>query len=180
MFYKNVNKKSDKEMFKFLKEHFKYATLNYWNNLFSIANNVKVYKLGLDYEILHLLELDNYFTINTMIEDWEMVHNGYKVGFNGRSCGYLVLYNDNNNKSVLDDYITDNSNYEDFKEDIKYNYDTLKNYHNRLIEQVELVQEFDILCDNLLDECKYMLEHCKVVEKERQETIKYNVLEWSD
>ena len=87
MFYRKVNKNNNKEMFEFLKEHFKYSTLNSWNNLWSIANNVKVYNLGLDYKILELLELDNYFTINTCIEDWENEHEGYTVGFNGRSGG---------------------------------------------------------------------------------------------
>ena len=70
MFYEKVNKNNNKEMFEFLKRHFKYSTLNYWNNLRSIANNVKIYKLGLDWEILDILQVDNYFTLNTMIENW--------------------------------------------------------------------------------------------------------------
>ena len=173
MFYQKVNKNNNKEMFEFLKGHFKYSTLNYWNNLWSIANNVKVYKLGLDYKILDLLQIDNYFTINTIIEDWEVMHPGYKVGFNGRSGGYLVLYNDNNNKSVLDYYVDTNDTYEDFKREIQEVYGGLKWYKQELINQVELVQEFDELCDNLLEECKYMLEHYEIVEKERTITQKY-------
>ncbi len=178
MFYKSVNKNSNKEMFYFLKEHYKYWTLNSWNKLDSIANNVKIYNLGLDWKILELLELDNYFTINANIEDWEIEHKGYKVGFNGRSCGYLVLYNEDNSKSVLDYYVDSNDTYEEFKKDIQNNYGALKYYHADLIRQVELVQEFDRLCDDLLEECKYMLEHCKVVEKEEWVTRKYNTLEW--
>lgn len=177
MFYKKVNKKSDKEMFYFLKEHFTYYTVNSWNLNKSIANNVKVYNLGLDYEILNLLQIDDYFTINTCIEDWEIEHEDYSVGFNGRSGGYLVLCNKNNTKNVLDEYF-ENDTYEQFKEEIKYNYGALKYYHDRLVQQVELVQSFDKLCDNLVKECKYMLEHCKIVEKERQQTIKYNELAW--
>lgn len=180
MFYKSVNKNNNKDMFDFLKNHFRYYTLNYWNRLTSIGNNVKVYKLGLDYKILELLEIDNYFTINTMIEDWELEHKDYSVGFNGRMGGYLVLYNKENNRNscVLDDYF-ENDTYEDFKEDIKRDYGSLKEYHSRLVEQVELVQDFDKLCDDLLEECKYMLENCKIVEKERQTTITYKELEWS-
>lgn len=177
MFYEKVNKNSNKEMFEFLKGHFKYSTLNYWNNLWSIANNVKIYKLGLDWEILDILQVDNYFTLNTMIENWEEEHPRYKVGFNGRSGGYLVLYNEDNNKSVLDYYVDTNDTYEDFKEDVKNNYGGLKWYKQELINQVELVQDFDKLCDNLLEECKYMLKHYKVVEKERQVTQKYYDLE---
>ena len=177
MFYKKVNKNNNKEMFEFLKEHFKYSTMNYWNNLWSIANNVKIYKLGLDWEILDILQVDNYFTLNTMIEDWEIMHPGYEVGFNGRSCGYLVLCNNNNNSSVLDYYVDTNDNYEDFKEDIQNNYGGLKWYKDTLREQVELVQDFDKLCDDLLEECKYMLKNYKIVEKERQITQKYYELE---
>lgn len=178
MFYRKVNKNNNKEMFEFLKEHFKYSTLNSWNNLWSIANNVKVYNLGLDYKILELLELDNYLTINMCIEDWEYEHKGYTVGFNGSSGGYLVLYNKDNWNSVLDYYVDSNDTYEEFKEDVKNNYGGLKYYHDELVRQVELVQDFDKLCDDLLEECKYMLEHCKVVEKEETITRKYNTLEW--
>ena len=177
MFYKKVNKNNNKEMFEFLKGHFEYSTMNYWNNLWSIANNVKIYKLGLDWEILDILQVDNYFTINTCIKDWEIMHPGYKVGFNGCSGGYLVLYNDNNNGNVLDYYVDTNDNYEDFKEDIKNDYGGLKWYKDTLKEQVELVQDFDKLCDDLLEECKYMLKNYKIVEKERQITQKYYELE---
>lgn len=173
MFYKKVNKNSNKEMFRFLKEHFTYPTLNSWNNLYSIANNVKIYKLDLDWEILDILQLDNYCTINTIIEDWEIEHPGYRVGFNGRSGGYLVLCNENNNKSVLDYYVDTNDNYEDFKREIQDVYGGLKWYKDTLEQQVELVQDFDKLCDNLLEECKYMLKNYKIVEKERTITQKY-------
>lgn len=177
IFYKKVNKNSYKEMFKFLKEHFSYWTLNSWNRLDSIANNVKIYKLGLDWDILDILQVDNYCTLNTMIEDWEIIHPGYKVGFNGRSGGYLVLYNDNNNSSVLDYYVDTNDNYDDFKEDVQLNYGGLKWYKDELVNQVELVQEFDKLCDDLVEECRYMLKHYKIVEKERNVTQKYYDLE---
>lgn len=177
MFYKKVNKNNNKEMFDFLKEHFEYFTMNSWNITKSIANNVKIYKLGLDWEILNILQVDNYDTINFIIEDWEKEHPRYKVGFNGRSGGYLVLYNEDNNKSILDYYVDTNDNYEDFKEDVKNNYGGLKWYKQELVNQVELVQDFDKLCDDLLEECKYMLENYKVVEKERQVTQKYYELE---
>ena len=177
MFYKKVNKNSNKEMFEFLKEHFTYFTMSSWNLNTSIANNVKIYNLGIDFKILDILQVDNYFTLNTMIEDWEIAHPGYKVGFNGRSGGYLVLYNDNNTKSVLDYYVDTNDTYEEFKEDVRRNYGGLKWYKQELINQVELVQEFDKLCDDLLEECKYMVENYRIVEKEKQITQKYYELE---
>ena len=93
--------------------------------------------------------------------------------------GYLVLYNEDNSRSVLDYYVDSNDTYEEFKEDVKNNYGGLKYYHDELVRQVELVQCFDKLCDDLVEECKYMLENCKVVEKEETITRKYNTLEWN-
>ena len=48
MFYKKgVDISNTKSMYNFLKNHEKYDTLNSWNGLKSIANNVKVYNLKL-------------------------------------------------------------------------------------------------------------------------------------
>lgn len=180
MFYKSVNKNSVKDMFEFLNNHFTYWTMNSWNRLESIANNVKVYNLKLDYEILDILQADDYFTINMMIEDWEAEHKGYKVGFNGRSGGYLVLYNDDSNGNILPSWL-DYDNYDDFKNDyIKVYYNKVADIKDDIKYYVELVQDFDKLCDDLLEQCKYMLENCKVVEKEIQVPKTIKVLEWSE
>ena len=100
MFYvTGIDISSDKQMFNFLKDHFQYYTMNSWNRLKSIAHNVKIYNLKLSgdhWTALTFLQDDDYFVVNMMIEDWEADHKGYKVGFNGRSGGYLVLYNDHN------------------------------------------------------------------------------------
>ena len=37
-----------KSMFEFINNHFTYYTLNSWNGLQSIANNMKLYNLGLE------------------------------------------------------------------------------------------------------------------------------------
>lgn len=175
MFYKKVNKNNNKDMFEFLKNHYTYYTMNSWNGLYSIANNVKVYNLDIKgdcWKLLELLELDNYETINLEICEWEQLHKGYTVGFNGRSGGYLVLYNENNNKHVFDNFfdnsqqnfILDADDYKGFKEllhDCGY---TLKDYKNELIKMVELVQDFDKLCDNLVAQCQYILDNCKIEE----------------
>lgn len=179
MFYKKVNKNNNKEMYNFLKNHFEYWTMNSWNRLYSIANNVKIYKLGLDCKILEILELDNYYTINSIIQEWENEHKDYSVGFNGRSAGYLVLGNKDNNNHILDYYITSNDTYEDFKNDIQYAFGGMKYYKDILKRQVEIVQEFDKLCDKLLETCNYMLKNCKIVEKEELITKKFKLLEWA-
>ena len=154
MFYKKVNLSKDKEMFDFLKDHYTYDTLNSWNGLKSIANCVKVYALeleGNEWTALNYLQQDDYETVNDMIYDWEYEHKGYSVGFNGRSGGYLVLYNEGNNGNILPEFITYNDNYDEYKEwckeyqgGVKYNRWALKEY-------VELVQDFDKLCDEIRD-----------------------------
>ena len=172
MYYKRVNKNNNKEMFNFLKTHYRYYTLNSWNVEKSIANNIKVYNIdeftGIEDKILQVLERDNYNSINDEIEAWEFEQGHcWKVGFNGRSGGYLVLYNNDNYCSVLDDYIENNNNYEDFLQDIKNSgYSAIKNYHYRLVQQVEMVQMFDKLCDKLVQICLYLVDMQNIRESE--------------
>lgn len=153
-FYKTgLDITNDKQMFEFLKNHFSYYTMNSWNGLKSIANNVKVFNLGLDgdcYVALDLLQLDDYATINHMIAYWEYTHEGYCVGFNGRSGGYLVLGSNQHNGNILPDCIIDND-YEEFKKYVKDLWGGLKYYRSNLRDYVKLVQDFDKLCDEIRD-----------------------------
>lgn len=157
MFYqKGIDITNAKQMFNFLKDHYQYYTMNSWNGLKSIAHNVKVYNLKLSgncYNALTFLQDDDYFTVNLMISDWEDEHRGYKVGFNGRSGGYLVLYNDKGNGTILPDFIDDCDDYEGFKEYLKGSYykECVKDYLPQLREYTKLVQDFDKLCDQLRD-----------------------------
>ena len=157
MFYqKGINITNDKQMFNFINNHFTYDTLNSWNQLHSIANNVKLYNLKLKGDWCKALDLlfdecdesGLQYNINEMIEHWERQHPGYKLGFNGRSSGYLVMYNEGNCKSILPD-ILQQRNYEDFKEDVRYWYGGLKYYRNELQFYTKLIQDFDKLCDEL-------------------------------
>ncbi len=50
-FYKPVDLRSRTEMTDFLQNHFRYNTMNSWNNSTSYACNLKVYRLGLTSEI---------------------------------------------------------------------------------------------------------------------------------
>lgn len=153
MFYKTgVDITNDKQMFNFLKDHFRYATMNSWNGVYSIANNVKVYKLGLSgdhWTALNLLNNGEYDTLNWMIKDWERDHPGYTVGFNGRSGGYLVLYNADNYGDVLPCSITDNDDYSQYKEWCRYYGYTVKENRFELQMFTKLVRDFDRLCDDL-------------------------------
>ena len=155
LFYKGrLDKRNAKELWQFLKDHFTYYTLNSWNLMKSIANNVKMYNLQLDgsyWVARDLMIADDYYTLNSMIRNWQNKHPGYVVGFNGRSDGYLVLYNEKNYNSVLPDWVTDYDNYEDFKQYAKDYYGSLKEMLPTIIEYVNLVQDFDKLCDELRD-----------------------------
>lgn len=97
-FIKEVDLRSRKSMIRFLTTHFRYDTMNSWNQSTSYANNVKVYNLGLTKEqeekLYAMLETSEFYTyINEMLNEFAIEHNHlWQVGFNGRSSGYLVLY----------------------------------------------------------------------------------------
>jgi len=172
MFYKtNIDITNDKQMFNFLKDHFQYPTMNSWNGLYSVAHNVKLHRLDLSGDwctALNLLENGEYDTINWMIQDWEREHPGYSVGFNGRSGGYLVLRNMDSNDNVLPCSITDNDDYNQYKEWCRYYGYTVKENRFELQMFTKLVRDFDKLCDELRAFCDE-LSHLKfeVVEMEK-------------
>ena len=156
MFYKKgLDITNTKQMFEFLRNHYMYDTMNSWNRLKSIANNVKLYNLDLEGDWDNALRFlfdehsDLVYLINDTIEMWEAEHSGYSVGFNGRSGGYLVLYNKDNNRNILPDIIVDFDDYEDFKDYCKDYYGGVKYYKSDLQDYTKLVQDFDKLCDEL-------------------------------
>lgn len=154
MFYtKGVDITKDKSMFNFIANHPTYFTMNSWNRTRSIAHNVKLYNLGLDGDwtrALAHLESGEYDTINWMIQDWEREHPGYTVSFNGRSSGYLVLYNKDNYRSAFPETL-DYETYEDYKADMRDYYGSVRANRDELVEFVRLVQAFDRLCDEIRD-----------------------------
>lgn len=86
------------EMISYLRNHFRYFTMNSWNKVRSYARNVKIYRLGLTHEqeskAYELLDAQGAFdTINQIINDFAGKYGyQYQMGFNGRSNGYIVLY----------------------------------------------------------------------------------------
>jgi len=177
MYYKKINTKSNKECFNYLSNHFAYDTMNSWNGVTSIANNVKVYNLPVDDdEALQALEEDNYNSINMTILEWEAEHHNCSVGFAGRSGGYLVLYPKKGCQHVFHEDSCSPcfyDNYESWKKDVQEQYGSLKAYHNELMYQVKLVQDFDKLCDNLIDVLKELIEEMK---HRHERTFKWNAL----
>lgn len=158
---------STKSMFNFINEHFTYYTMNSWNRLESIANNVKLYNLNLDGDwgtALAYLEDDGDIgglqsEIRDMIWEWEQNHPGYCLDFNGRSGGYLVIYNHDkkngtvNFRNILPEHLQGYDTYEEWKESIREPWygsrDSVKNYIPELREYTELIRSFDKLCDDI-------------------------------
>lgn len=156
MFYKKgLDITNTKQMFEFLRNHYMYDTMNSWNRLKSIAHNVKLYNLELEGDWDNALSFlfdehsDLVYLINDTIEMWEAEHEGYVVGFNGRTSGYLVLYSNFHNGNILPDMIIDYDNYEEFKEACQEYYGGVKYYKSDLQYYTKLVQDFDKLCDEL-------------------------------
>jgi hypothetical protein len=86
--------------------------------------------------------------IEDEIRAFEEEHRWYKVFSNGRSGGYLVLCSADNNCSVLPDCL-DYDSYEDFKTDAHWDGYRVTDYDRELRDAVEIVREFDKLCDRL-------------------------------
>lgn len=176
MFYvKGIDITSDKQMFNFLKNHFQYYTMNSWNRQKSIAHNVKIYNLGLSgdsWTALTFLQDDDYFVVNMMLEDWETEHRGYKVGFNGRSGGYLVLYNAAGGSAIPD--TLDYDNYEDYKADMRDYYGSVKANRNELRDFVKVVQDFDRLCDEIRDYVDDLSNRNFMIEAMRESVERFN------
>ncbi len=159
MFYKTgVDISNVKSMWEFLHNHFTYPTLNSWNGHKSIAHNVKLYNLDLDGDWTRALDFlydeadcgNLQMFIQDEISEFNRANPCYRVCFNGRSGGYLVLYNKDNYLSILPDCLGYES-YNDFKEDYSgYGY-SIQDCLYELRETTKLVREFDKLCDRLRD-----------------------------
>jgi hypothetical protein len=103
-FQKKVDRRSRTGMVSFLKGHFRYDTMNSWNGLTSYANNIKTHRLGLTPEQSNkadeMLETDYWKEIRDPIDDFtESQCHTYTIGTNGRSGGYLVLYQSRREKT---------------------------------------------------------------------------------
>ena len=97
-FYKKVDVRTREAMTRFLRDHGRYWTMNSWNRSTSYANCVKIHRLDLTpaqlknaWEMLDVPQV--YDAIHRILEDWGRKHEWcWQAGFNGRSGGYLVLY----------------------------------------------------------------------------------------
>jgi hypothetical protein len=202
-YYQKVDRRSRKAMVDFLTNHFRYYTMNSWNRGTSYANNVKIYNLGLSREMTDkLYDMTNciefYDRLRVIIGEFEEAHNyEWQAGFNGRSSGYLVLYQGKLEPSGYKSFCPNcgQNNYKTVEEsgrkcgrcgkETRVNFPTT---HMRVVsypgistdadkdfdywsmdelrDRVQLVEEFDQLCDSLLREAIYMAENMEVEDEE--------------
>lgn len=98
IFSEPVDLRSRKEMTNFLQGHFRYPTMNSWNCATSYACNLKIHRLGLESEIesklYDMLGTQEFYCLRQDALDLfnEMHNYRWQAAFNGRSGGYLVLY----------------------------------------------------------------------------------------
>jgi hypothetical protein len=96
-FQKKVDRRSRSAMVDFLKAHYRYNTMSSWNRATSYAHCIKIHRLGLTSEqsdkAYEMLDTDFWDEIRWSIDDFTTSQGScYTIGTNGRSGGYLVLY----------------------------------------------------------------------------------------
>lgn len=112
-FYRPVDCQSRAAMTNFLENHFRYYTSNGYNCSRSYACNMKIYELGFDIEteskLLDMLDTEE--ACNTryqLMQNFGADHNFlWQAGMNGRSGGYLVLYQGEKKPTGHKSYCTD-------------------------------------------------------------------------
>ena len=189
-FFNKTNKNmSLRQKFDYIHNHYYYFTLNSWNGLKSLANNVKIYNLPLTTEqkdkFFELYCNENlideiYFHINTILEDFAL-ENEFEIAFNGRSGGYLVAYNKNNSCNVIDEDLIDFESYDEaikyYKEYYGWSFRDCQAELKSIIERnFEICVLFDGCCDDVLNELKYLLDNARVEEEEITVSKKVKVL----
>jgi hypothetical protein len=181
MFESKVDMRSRKAMINFLVSHYRYSTLNAWNGSTSYANNVKVHRLDIPKELrdkawdfvltdadMWELECEYQFLIDEFKDE-----TGYDAGFNGRSGGYLVLYDTgwdySNGKATLVTYPGRSIDSDDPELFEDWGVSELR-------ERVKIVQRFDKLCDDMRTTFIYYLENYELVDEEYTEVKTRHVL----
>jgi ribosomal protein S27AE len=199
-FYQEIDLRSKKQMIDFLVNHYRYNTMNSWNNSTSYANKMKIYNCipnELQNKVFELMKAENFYDdLNWVIENWNAENNyNYQAGFNGRSGGYLVMYEGGKKESEHKSICT-NCGQKNFTEatetnkncgrcgnDTRVNKKMFTIYSkpglsidqnedfeewsiDSIKERVKLVQSFDKLCDDIVDEVISMAQNNEIEEEE--------------
>jgi len=99
MYYRAVDKRSRRAMTTFLRDHFRYHTMNSWNQSTSYANCIKLHHVTKPSNIdddtwWQMLEIPEWHEmLGDLLDDFGNNHNWtWPAGINGRIGGYVVLY----------------------------------------------------------------------------------------
>ena len=201
-FFQTVDMRSRKAMTDYLRGHFRYSTMNSWNRSSSYAHNMKFHSLGLERDtvskLFELFQCDGFFEpFSDLIHDFGSNHDWlWQARFNGRSGGYLVLYQGERKPSGYKSFcpkcgqmnwtsITENDDKcgvckNDRKDFISPHmtinvipgcgtdeYDDFEDWEMHCLrERVKLVQSFGKLADSILAEAVYMTKEYNAGEEE--------------
>jgi hypothetical protein len=205
MYYKQIDKRYRETMVKFLRQHFRYHTMNSWNKSTSYANNIKLYNIDKPddvdeetfWEMIGISQWQE--KLGDLLEDFGRRHDWlWQAGINGRSSGYVVIYRGGIKPSGYKSYCTHcgQKNYQDVPEGeigicgkcearVRVNFkqthmqiftwpgkdvDMQENFEDMTLsdirERVELVQDFDRLCDDIVLAFVDMCRNYRISEEE--------------
>ena len=199
-FYHDVDKRSKKEMVDFLSSHFRYNTMNSWNRSGSYANKVKIWDVipsSLQGKVFEMMDVEGFYDdINFILEDYGLGNDyHYQAGFNGRSGGYIVMYEGYRKLSDHKSYCTScyQRNFKTIEETgnnkcgkcgenkrVNKTFYEVGSWPGRSIDQgedfedwdigslrsrVELVRSFDKMCDAVVFATIRMAEEKEIVEE---------------
>lgn len=205
MFYKSINLNKRGEMIAFLKNHYRYHTMSRRNRSTSYANNIKLTNIDKPSDIdndvwWQLLDITEWQDkLSDLLEDFCRSHDWlWQAGINGRSGGYVVLYQGGIKPSGYQSYCTHcgQRNYQqvphgqkgicgrcEAKERVNFkqphmqvftwpgrDIDAGEDFRDwgleELRQRVKLVQEFDQLCDVVVDEYLSVCRNYRITEEE--------------
>ena len=205
MYNKQIDKRYKDTMVKYLRQHFRYNTMNSWNKSTSYANNIKLHHVDkpkdIDddtfWEMIGITEWQE--KLSDLLEDFGKKHNWqWQAGINGRSGGYVVLYRGGIKPSGYESYCSHcgQKNYQkvpdgqigicgrcDAKARVNFKqthrqvftwpgkdtdmYEDFDNWSlSDIRERVELVQDFDKLCDSIVAEFIDTCRNYRITEEE--------------
>ena len=162
-FEEQVDKSSRDDMMAFLVGHPRYHTMNSWNQSTSYAHCIKLQRgLGLPKDIfdtMYGVVFCPYWTdhMGTLMSDFDIAHkHEWQVGTNGRSSGYMVLYQGGikNGRPFCQPGRSTDQNEDFYEWDIE-----------SLRDRVLLVQDFDMLVSDIVMEFGAFCQNYDVVDK---------------
>ena len=205
MYHKQIDKRYRGTTIKFLKNHFRYNTMNSWNKSTSYANNIKLHNVDKPDDIdndtwWEMMGITNWQNqLSDLLEEFNRKYeHQWQAGINGRSGGYVVLYKGGIKPSGYESYCTHcgQKNYQavpdgqtgicgrcDAKARVNFKqthmqvftwpgkdidmYEDFEDWTlSEIRERVELVQDFDRLCDDITAAYINLCQNYRVTEEE--------------